>query len=243
MVVRSTSMALTGGPQYHDQYRRAASGDIAVVAGDPRRARGGRGGIFFVASPHESLSTFAVIAGIFLLFDGALVIAASIFGHGEGRGLLAVIGVLSAIAGLILIKHPFDTLIVFTMIVGIWFVVAGIVRFVVALSSPDGRGGNIALAIVDVVAGVVILAWPDLGLSTLAVIIGIVLILRGLLLIAAGWTMRGSTRSLLPERRRQARGSRSIAQIGGDAPNWISSTISNPCRAYRARLRSLVASR
>ena len=153
-------------------------------------------GIFFVASPHESLSTFAVIAGIFLLFDGALVIAASIFGHGEGRGLLAVIGVLSAIAGLILIKHPFDTLIVFTMIVGIWFVVAGIVRFVVALSSPDGRGGNIALALVDLVAGAVILAWPDLGLSTLAVIIGIVLILRGLLLIAAGWTMRGIDKEL-----------------------------------------------
>ena len=37
-------------------------------------------GIFFVASPHETLSTFAVIAGIFLLADGALAIAGSIFG-------------------------------------------------------------------------------------------------------------------------------------------------------------------
>jgi uncharacterized membrane protein HdeD (DUF308 family)/predicted MFS family arabinose efflux permease len=147
-------------------------------------------GIFFVASPHETLSTFTVIAGIFLLVDGALAIIASIFGHGEGRGLLAVIGVLSAIAGLILIKHPFNTLVFFTIIVGIWLVVAGIARFVTAFSAREGRGGSIAIAVVDVIAGAVILAWPDLGLSTLAVIIGIVLIIRGILFIAAGWELR-----------------------------------------------------
>ena len=146
-------------------------------------------GVFFVVSPHETLSTFTVIAGIFLLVDGVLAIFGSIFGEGEGRGLLALIGVLSAIAGLVLIKKPFDTLVVFTLIFGVWFVVAGVVRFVVALASPEGRGGNILTAILDVIAGVVILSWPDLGLSTLAVIIGIVLIVRGALFIAAGWQL------------------------------------------------------
>jgi uncharacterized membrane protein HdeD (DUF308 family) len=147
-------------------------------------------GVFFVASPHETLTTFARIAGIFLLVDGLLAIFGSIFGRGEGRGLLALIGVLSAIAGLVLIKKPFDTLVVFTLIVGVWFVVAGVVRFVVALASPEGRGGNIFVAILDLVAGTVILAWPDLGLATLAVIIGIVLILRGMLFILTGWQLR-----------------------------------------------------
>ena len=56
-------------------------------------------GVFFVVSPHETLSTFTIIAGIFLLIDGVLAILGSIFGRGEGRGLLALIGVLSAIAG------------------------------------------------------------------------------------------------------------------------------------------------
>ena len=146
-------------------------------------------GVFFVVSPHETLSTFTVIAGIFLLVDGVLAIVGSIFGKGEGRGLLALIGVLGAIAGLVLIKKPFDTLVAFTLIVGIWFVVAGIVRFVVALGEPEGRGGNIITAIFDLLAGIVILAWPDLGLSTLAVIIGIVLIVRGALFILAGWQL------------------------------------------------------
>lgn len=143
-------------------------------------------GIFFVLSPHETLTTFAVIAGVFILFDGALAIFASIFGHGDGRGLLAIVGVLSAIAGLVLIKHPFNTLIAFTVIVGVWFVVAGIARFVSAFAEHEGRGGNIAISMLDIVAGAVILAWPDLGLATLAVIIGISLIVRGILFIFAG---------------------------------------------------------
>src|SRR3954469_8287825 len=146
-------------------------------------------GIFFVVSPHETLSTFTVIAGIFLLIDGVLAVLGSVFGSGDGRGLLALIGVLSAIAGLVLIKKPFDTLVVFTLIVGVWFVVAGVVRFVVALASPEGRGGNIVTAILDAIAGIVILAWPDLGLSTFAVIIGIVLILRGALFLVVGWQL------------------------------------------------------
>ena len=39
-----------------------------------------------------------------------LAVIASIFGRGEGRGLLAMIGVVSAIAGLVLIKKPFEAL-------------------------------------------------------------------------------------------------------------------------------------
>jgi uncharacterized membrane protein HdeD (DUF308 family) len=150
-------------------------------------------GVFFLVSPHETLETFTVIAGILLLLDGVLAIIASIVGRGEGRGLLAVIGVLSAIAGLVLIKKPFDTLVVFTLVFGIWLVVAGVVRFVSAFSEVEGRGGSIAIAVVDVIAGIVILSWPELGLTTLAVIIGIVLILRGILLMAAGWALHRVT--------------------------------------------------
>ncbi len=147
-------------------------------------------GVFFVADPNETLSTFAVIVGIFLLIDAALTILASIFGHVEGRGLVALLGVLSAIAGLILIKHPFEVLTVFALIVGVWFVVAGIARLVSAFGSTEGRVGNMAIALLDVIAGVVILAWPHLGVATFAVIIGIALIARGLLFIIAGWQLR-----------------------------------------------------
>jgi uncharacterized membrane protein HdeD (DUF308 family) len=152
-------------------------------------------GVFFVASPHETLTTFTVIAGILLLLDGILAILASIFGRGEGRGMLALVGALGAIAGLVLIKKPFDTLVVFVLIFGIWLVVAGVLRVVAAFGEREGRGGNIALGLVDAIAGIVILSWPSLGLSTLAIIIGIVLIFRGLLFIVAGWELHRLTRA------------------------------------------------
>ena len=149
--------------------------------------------------PHETLSTFTAIAGIFVLVDGVIAIVASIFGSGEGRGLLALLGVLSAIAGLVLIKKPFETLVVFTLIVGVWFVVAGIVRIVSAFATREGRGGNFLIALLDLAAGAVILAWPDLGLATVAVIIGIVLIMRGVLFIVAGWQLRALDRAPEPD--------------------------------------------
>jgi uncharacterized membrane protein HdeD (DUF308 family) len=157
-------------------------------------------GVFFVVSPHDTLSTFAVIAGIFLLVDGVIAITASIFGSGDGRALLALIGVLSVIAGVILIKKPFETVVVFTLIIGVWFVVEGVVRFVAAFASPEGRAGNILIALLDLTAGVAILAWPDLGLATLAVIIGIALVGRGLLFIVAGWQLHTLNRALDTDR-------------------------------------------
>ena len=64
-------------------------------------------GIILIVWPGPSLVTIAVIIGIFLLVDGVIDVILSIVGKGEGRGLVAVLGVLSIIAGLIMVKHPF----------------------------------------------------------------------------------------------------------------------------------------
>src|SRR3954468_4475980 len=87
-------------------------------------------GLFFVVSPHETLATFAVIAGIFLVIDGVGSIVGSIIRKGEGRGILAITGEISRIPGLILVKPPSGTRPVFAIIVGIWFVSCGVVRVV-----------------------------------------------------------------------------------------------------------------
>jgi len=151
-------------------------------------------GVFFVASPHETLKVFTVIGGILLLVDGLLAIIGALVGESESRGLLAMVGVLSVIAGVVLIKKPFQTLLVLVVILGIWLVVVGIARFVSAFSRREGRGINIFVAIVDVIAGIVILSWPKPSLATLAVIFGIVLIVRGALFAYAGWAVRKLSR-------------------------------------------------
>lgn len=148
-------------------------------------------GIVVLVWPDISLATLAVVVGIFLLVDGVFDVIGSITGEGEqGRGLLALLGALSIIAGLVMVKKPFETLTVFVIILGAWFVVAGVVRFVSAFASDEGRGTLIAVGILDVVAGIVVLSWPELGIATMAVIAGIVLIIRGLAFVYGGWQIR-----------------------------------------------------
>jgi uncharacterized membrane protein HdeD (DUF308 family) len=146
-------------------------------------------GLFLVIEPHEALTVLTVILGILLLIDGAAALVSSITGRGEGRGLLALLGILSLIAGLVLVRQPFNTLVVLTVILGVWFVVAGAVRFVAAFSMIGSRAPSIIAALVELAAGILILAWPEIGLSTFAVIVGIVMMMRGLLLIYAGWLL------------------------------------------------------
>jgi len=147
-------------------------------------------GIILIFWPGPSLVTIAVIIGIFLLVDGVIEVIASIAGKGEGRGLVAMLGVLSIIAGLILVKHPFSALAALVIIVGIWFIVSGVARFVAAFSDSEYRGTNIAVGLLDVVAGIVVLAWPDLSLKTLAVLAGIIFVIRGCAFVYGGLQIR-----------------------------------------------------
>lgn len=146
-------------------------------------------GLFLVISPHETLKALTIIAGVLLLVDGAFAIVGALLGPSENRGFLSIVGVLSVIAGLVLVKKPFDTLVVLTLVVGIWFVVAGAVRLVAAFAMIGSKTASIVAACVELVAGIVILSWPELGLATFAVIVGIVMMLRGLLLMYAGWLL------------------------------------------------------
>jgi uncharacterized membrane protein HdeD (DUF308 family) len=143
--------------------------------------------VFFIVDPDETLKVFTVILGIFLLVDGVVAMLGAVTGRVEGRGVLAIVGALGVLAGLVLIEKPFGALHIFVLILGIWFVVVGLARLTYALTLQEGRGSYILVALIDTAAGILILGWPSIGLSTLGVIIGIVLVLRGVLFIFAGW--------------------------------------------------------
>ena len=152
-------------------------------------------GVFFVVSPHETLSVFTVIAGIVLVVDGVIAVIRAITGELENRGLLALVGVISVVAGLVLIKHPFQSLVVLALIIGLWFVIVGGIRFVAAFADRQDRLANILLSLLDIVIGIVVLSWPGIGLATIAVIVGIGLIIRGGLFMVAGFELRAAPRA------------------------------------------------
>ena len=147
-------------------------------------------GVIVLVQPDISLVTLAVIAGIFLLVDGIYDVVVAIAERVEGRGLLAVIGVLSAIAGIILIRHPIESVVAIALLVGIWLVCIGVVRLISAFELAVNRGWNVFVALIEIAAGIIIVAVPDIGVSTLAIFIGIAFIVRGLALCAAAWLLR-----------------------------------------------------
>jgi uncharacterized membrane protein HdeD (DUF308 family) len=147
-------------------------------------------GVFLVIDPEETLKVVTTILGIFLLIDGAIALVAAIFGRVESRAMLGVVGVVAAIAGLILIKKPSETIELFVLVLGVWLVVAGIARFLIAFGVGKAeRSGSFGLAAFDLIAGIVILAWPGPSVKTLCIIVGIVFIVRGLIYLWAGWQL------------------------------------------------------
>jgi uncharacterized membrane protein HdeD (DUF308 family) len=78
-----------------------------------------------------------------------------------------------------------------------WFILVGIGDVVEAMEATDNRGWMGLLGVVTIVAGMIILANPDIGLTTLALLVGIRLLVRGTLQIVVGFTLRG-TRGATP---------------------------------------------
>ena len=73
---------------------------------------------------------------------------------------------------------------------GIWLVVTGIVDLVRAIANAENRGLRLLAAVADVVLGGLILALPDVSLKTLALLIGIAFIVRGVLSVLRGFALR-----------------------------------------------------
>jgi uncharacterized membrane protein HdeD (DUF308 family) len=146
-------------------------------------------GIIVILKPSNSLSTLAVIFGIFILIDGILEIAGAILGDSESRGLLAVIGTLSVIAGVLLIRHPLGGVRAVALLLGIWLIAAGVVRLISAFAFPGDRIWRIIVALVLGIFGIVIVSAPHIGYATLALIAGICFICYGLGMLAVGWAM------------------------------------------------------
>jgi uncharacterized membrane protein HdeD (DUF308 family) len=168
-----------------------AIGALSVVAG-----------IIVILKPSDSLTTLAVITGIFILLDGILELIGAVIGDSESRGLLAVIGALSVIAGVLLIRHPLGGVKAVALLLGIWLIAGGVVRFIAAFAVPGHRLWRICVALVLTLFGIAIVSSPHIGYATLALITGICFICYGLSMLAVAWAMhaiRHEAASLDPE--------------------------------------------
>jgi uncharacterized membrane protein HdeD (DUF308 family) len=147
-------------------------------------------GVVILLKPGDSLATLAVIAGIFLLVDGILELGSSFMRTTANRGLVALFGALTAIVGVLLIRHPIGGVAAVALLIGLWLIAIGVIRFVTAFEENEHRGWHAFAGVLELIAGIVIVANPNIGFATLAILVGIGFILNGIGLTALGWGMR-----------------------------------------------------
>jgi uncharacterized membrane protein HdeD (DUF308 family) len=148
-------------------------------------------GVIILAKPADSLVTLAVIAGIFVLVDGVLELAMSLSRRTANRGFAAVFGVLSVVVGVLLIRHPVGGVTFVAFLLAIWLMAIGVLRFIAAFDGEGHAFWRALLGLLEIAAGIVIIAVPHIGYATLAVIAGISFIANGAGLMVLGWAIHG----------------------------------------------------
>ena len=145
--------------------------------------------------PHTSLVAIAVVLGIYLVLAGLLLAAAGLARSRPSRGWWTfALGALAIIAGVFVILRPGSAVHGVRIVFGIYLVLGGGAHLVVAACTVGNRFGEVLRGALDLVAGLVFLFAPKLGLAALALFVGVYLLIRGAVEVAVAVELRAALR-------------------------------------------------
>jgi uncharacterized membrane protein HdeD (DUF308 family) len=152
-------------------------------------------GIVLLVWPDATVTVFAVILAIQLIVAGIFrIISALAMSSLEGgiRALIGLSGGLALIVGLLALREPLQTIVVLTLILGAWWVVAGVIDIIGAFLSPGSvrRAWDILSGLVSILAGGFLLVYTEFSLRALMVFVAIWLIVGGLIAVVASFRLR-----------------------------------------------------
>lgn len=125
-------------------------------------------GIFAVVWPGITLALISVAFALFLIVAGIADVITGLVTIGKRSlwFLTLLLGVLEAGVGVYLLRHDLLELAVFIALVGLAFIVKGILEVVAAFDQPHTGGQKtmmVLLGVLGVIVGVIILAHPASG--------------------------------------------------------------------------------
>ena len=152
-------------------------------------------GIMVMAWPSATVKVVAFLLGIELFIAGVYSLVRAFTPGGEGeRVLLAVLGVLGVLVGILVLRHLFQTVALLVLLLGLYWVIHGIIEFFIGLfdRSTPGRWWVVFSGLLSFVAGVILLAWPAPTLLVVVWVIGLFLVVYGLMAIVAAFAARSA---------------------------------------------------
>ena len=164
-----------------------ALGVLSVVAG-----------LAMLVWPQETVLVIAVIIGIQLIVNGLVRVVQSFAvddASGGERVLLALLGIFSILVGVLCLRNILQTVAALAILVGIFWLVAGIIDVIGGLSpgSVHSRGWRLLTGALGIIAGIAVLAYPGISLAALVALFGIWLLLYGALAIGTGFALHRET--------------------------------------------------
>ncbi len=144
----------------------------------------------FVAMVTPVIATGAAIylLGFIMVVGGLAAIIGGIRQRKSGGlAFYLLMGVLSLIAGVLIVRNPLESIATITLLIAVWLFVSGIFRIVAGFLQKEGRGWNIFGGIVAMLLGAMLWThFPTSALWFLGLAVGIEMIFMGWGWLAAG---------------------------------------------------------
>jgi uncharacterized membrane protein HdeD (DUF308 family) len=152
-------------------------------------------GIAVAVWPDKTLLVFGILAGISLMVAALIELVDSVTGEPGDRALSAVLAAVLLIAGLMCLRRPGESLLAVAVAIGVCLVVAGVLRIARGFGR---RWPVVAFGAIELIAGAAILAWPKLGVATLAIMFAVTMVVRGLWTIVLSFRLRSERDAAAP---------------------------------------------
>jgi uncharacterized membrane protein HdeD (DUF308 family) len=169
-------------------------------------------GVALLVWPGPSILVAAGLFGVYLVVSGVamVVLAFSLPSSAGSRFLNFISGVLSVILGILAFRHFGQgyAVLLLAIWIGIGFIFRGVTAVAFQFGDREfpGRGWAIFFGVVSIIAGVVVLAYPFDSIVTLALVVGVWLVILGVAEVVSGFGMRSDVKKVenLTEPGRQA---------------------------------------
>ncbi len=148
-------------------------------------------GIALLVWPGVTLLLLVTFIGVYWLGTGVLTIISAFTDH-SGWGWKLLSGVLSILAGLVVLFYPFYSAVLLPALliifIGIWGLVIG---FIMLIQAFRGAGWGVGiLGILSIIIGLLVIANPLLSAAVLILLIAVFAIIGGIAAIFMAYRMR-----------------------------------------------------
>jgi uncharacterized membrane protein HdeD (DUF308 family) len=151
-------------------------------------------GLITLVWPSATVLALVIVLGVFLLIAGVTEIGWAIAERDtEGWGMILFRGIVDVVAGIVVLVWPAATALVLALLLAAWLLVYAAMTFWYAYRHRGERphtGHFVAKGVVATIAAVITIVWPSITILVIALIVGIALLIKGVLLIRFAFILR-----------------------------------------------------